>query len=128
MGLGWLPQSDVDAAHDPGPVGPSQSHCLDVMDKAGQATTDRLAQTTQLIVCDAFNFLVAALAGGGDVTPEAFRRGGAALGAGFPSAMTFQERYGPNRFDGAAAGRGLAFRADCNCFVYTQTSDRPFPA
>jgi hypothetical protein len=128
LGLGWLPQSDVDAAHDPGPVSPAQTHCLDVMDKAGQTTSDRLAQTTQLIVCDAFNFLVAALNGGGDVTPDAFRRGVALLGSGFPSAITFQERYGPNRYDGAAAGRGLAYQAACNCFVYSQKSDRPFPA
>jgi hypothetical protein len=127
LGLGWLPVSDVDAAHDPGPVSPAQTRCLDVMAKAGQASSDRLVQTTQLIVCDALNFIVAALTGGGDATPDAFRRGVAALGAGFPSAMTFQERYGANRYDGAAAGRDLAYRSDCNCFVYTGAADRPFP-
>jgi len=128
MGLGWLPVSDVDAAHDPGPVSPAQTHCLDVMRAAGQDSTDRLVQTTQLIVCDAFTFLAAALTNGGEPTPDAFRRGVAALSSGFPSSMTFQERYGPNRFDGAAAGRDLAFRSDCNCYVYADRVDRPFAA
>ena len=128
FGLGWLPVSDVDAAHDPGPVSPAQTHCLDVMNAAGQGSTDRLVQTTQLIICDAFNFIATALTGGGDVTPEAFRRGVAALGAGFPSSMTFQERYGPSRFDGASAGRDLAFRSDCSCFVYADKTDRAFAA
>jgi len=128
LGLGWLPVSDVDAARDPGPVSPSETHCLDVMKAGGQASTDRLVQTTQLIICDAFSFIATALTNGRDVTPEAFRRGVAALGSGFASAMTFQERYGPSRFDGASAGRDLAYVAACNCYAYPDRTDHPFPA
>ncbi len=52
LAVGWLPVSDVDAAHDPGPVSPNQTRCKQVMEGAGLDTSNRLTFTTQLIICD----------------------------------------------------------------------------
>jgi substrate-binding family protein len=128
LAVGWLPVSDVDAAHDPGPVSSNQTRCRKTLEAAGISTSDRLTFTTQLIVCDLFYFLEAALKRAGAATPAALQQGAAALGDTFPPAFTFVERYGPNRYDGAAAVRDVRFDEGCGCFVFFDRINRPLPA
>jgi len=128
LAVGWLPVSDVDAAHDPGDVGPNETRCRRVMTKAGQDTSNRLTFTTELIVCELFYFLASALNHAGTISASALQSGAAALGDRFPSAFTFIERYGPQRFDGAGAVRDVGFNSGCSCFVFLDRVNRALPS
>jgi ABC-type branched-subunit amino acid transport system substrate-binding protein len=126
LGIGWLPVSDTDASHDPGPVSPNQTRCKAAMERQGLSTADRLTFTTQLIVCELFLFFAAALEQAGAITPAALQEGAKALASRFPSAMTFAERFGPNRYDGADAVRDIAYDTACSCFKYLDRRDHRF--
>ncbi len=126
LGVGWLPVSDTDAAHDPGPVSPNQTRCKAAMEREGLSTADRLTFTTQLIVCELFLFLAASLEHAGTISPAALQDGAVALANRFPSAMTFLERFGPNRYDGADAVRDVGYDTACSCFRYLDQIDRRF--
>jgi ABC-type branched-subunit amino acid transport system substrate-binding protein len=125
LGIGWDPVTDVDAAHDPGPVSANQTLCLEIMKSAGQQASSRLAATVQLVNCDTFFLLADALRRAGSITPEALQRGVASL-TEFPSALTFVERYGADRYDGADAARDIAYDDQCSCFTYTSVANRLF--
>jgi hypothetical protein len=125
LGIGWDPITDMDAAHDPGPVSPNENLCLKIENDAGQGASGRLASTVQLINCDTQFLLVDALNKAGSISPAALQEGVAAL-TQFPSAITFVERYGAGRYDGAAAARDVAYIDGCSCFAYTKNVDRLF--
>jgi ABC-type branched-subunit amino acid transport system substrate-binding protein len=127
LGVGWFPASDVDASHSPGPVSANETRCRKVMADAGFATTDPLTLTVQLINCDLFLMLSDALNRAGTISATALQRGAAALGNGFPPVFTFVERYGPGRYDGAAAARDIAYDNGCNCFTFLDATNRAFP-
>jgi hypothetical protein len=126
LGVGWFPASDVDAAHDPGDVSPNETRCKKDMADAGQATTDRLTLTVQLINCDLFFMLAESLTRAREITPTALQQGATSLGASFLSAFTFAEQYGPGRYDGASAARDLGYDDGCACFRYHDAVNRPF--
>lgn len=126
LGVGWFPASDVDAAHDPGDVSPNETRCKKDMADAGQATTDRLTLTVQLINCDLFFMLADSLTRAGEISPTALQQGAASLGTSFLSAFTFAEHFGPGRYDGAAAARDLGYDDGCACFRYRDAVNRPF--
>jgi hypothetical protein len=98
------------------------------MKAAGLETSDRLTVTVQLIVCDLFLFLAAALDRAGVISPGALQEGAGGLGDSFASALTFVERYAPGRYDGADAVRDLAYDQRCSCFTYLDGANRPFRA
>jgi ABC-type branched-subunit amino acid transport system substrate-binding protein len=125
LGVGWDPVTDVDTAHDPGPVSANQTLCQNIMKNAGQQASSRLAATVQLVNCDTFFLLADALRRAGSITPEALQRGVASL-TEFPSALTFVERYGADRYDGADAARDIAYDDPCSCFTYTSVVNRLF--
>lgn len=126
LGIGWVPASDVDAGHDPGNLSPNQARCTRIMSSAGLAPSSRLALTVQLINCDLFFFLEAALQHAGALSAVALQEGAAALGNKLGSPYTFHEQYGPGRYDGANAARDIAWDSGCGCFAYASGIDRLF--
>lgn len=116
LGVGYMPLGDVLNAQDPGDVSSAQARCRAVAKKAGQDTSNRQAMAASVLGCDAFNFLVAAVKGGG-LSPAGMQRGTRAIGA-MPPAATFGISFDGGRPDGASAVRDLGYRGDCRCFAY----------
>jgi len=116
-GIGWQPTVDTDPQHDPGPT-PGRAACADIMHRAGQAFADRGVENAAYSFCESFFFLRAALAGTTSPTPAALQAGSDALGATFPSVLTFGERFGPGRLAPVSAVRQLRFDNGCACYQY----------
>jgi len=125
IGAGIQPGLDVDWAHDPGDPSPSRPGCLKTMQDAGEnPRLSRDAYAFMVWYCDGFQFLRAAIVGGGDVlSAQAFLRGAQGIRQMPPSA-TFVTSFLQRR-DGAAALRDVVFDADCQCPVYVG-KNRPF--
>lgn len=116
LGVGYTPTRDVWDARDPGDVSPAQARCREVMQQAGQDTSNRNAFQVMVGACDGFNFLAGAIESGG-LSPEGLQRGAQAMGSLSP-ASTFGIAFPGGRPDGAAVVRDLGFREDCGCFAY----------
>jgi hypothetical protein len=110
VGLGWLPASDVHFREVPHGVNPAEDLCNELTDRNGDEAKR---------YCDALFFLRDALAVAPSLSPEGLLSGAESLGDGFNSPWTFATRFGPGRYDGAAAVRPFAFVTDCACFRYT---------
>ena len=126
VGMGFLPENDVDAPQDPG-GNPTRDRCLAIFAKAGvDATKDRFREHSALGICGDLLFLKAAL----DRAPEVSTRGLQAavdgLGSAFASPLSFATRLGARRHDGAAAMRPFAYDSGCGCTRYTGPP-RPVP-
>lgn len=117
LGMGLIPTADVASAQDPGDVSGAQAACRKVLQGTGQDPANRGALGFALRTCDGFNFLATAVAKGG-LSPVGIQRGAQAMGS-MPPASTFGIALPNGRSDGASASRDLAYRNDCNCFVYT---------
>jgi hypothetical protein len=124
-GIGFLPSSDVDAAHDPGDLGPNETRCRDLMTRAGIDISTREAEAVAQVMCDSIWLFERVATLGGGFSTAAVRRGLDALGNAFESTLTFRTQFGMGRFDGAAAVRDIAFDTDCRCFVYQPGEPHP---
>ncbi|HVU61605.1 MAG TPA: ABC transporter substrate-binding protein [Mycobacteriales bacterium] len=118
LGVGWTPFEDVGAAQAPA-KSPAERKCLSIMAAARQTTTNRTTDAVMAVQCDQFFLLRDALAGGGPLTPTLLAQGIEALGSRFSSALSFGERFGPDRHAGVAAFRPLGYDGGCSCFRYT---------
>lgn len=115
LGVGWAPFEDgTSAFHNA-----AEAHCLTIMRNAGQQTTDRTTDAVMAAMCDQFSFLRAALDGVRVPSPTVVAQHLDSLGAGFHSAATYGESFGPNRHAGVSAFRPIAFETSCSCFEYT---------
>lgn len=121
--VGWAPANDVDSQHDPGDT-PGAKHCRKVMAAAGLSTASRSDLTTMYMVCDAAYALRAALTAGRVATVPGLRTGFEALGAGFPTALTFKAVLNASHHYGLDSVRDMAFDSACGCLKYTSRTDR----
>lgn len=123
VAAGWAPTLDVDSNHDPGPISDADKHCRKVMQDAGQDTSQHLAYSLMSTACDGFNFVATMVAAGG-LSPAGVRQA-AAQTQSLPSAHTFHISFPSDRVDGVSVMRDSSFRGDCNCFVYTSSTNHP---
>lgn len=117
MGVGWLPVSDVDASHDPGPVSGGETSCRKLMQAAGQSTSTASAEIVELAICDAVRLTADAINLSKNPTSGGLHAGLAALGAGFASALTWRNGLAPNRYDEPGAVREFAFNGSAYSYV-----------
>jgi hypothetical protein len=122
LGAGFLPHLDVPQANAPKDVDAAETRCRKIMEKGGQAASDRTTMYSMLTICEDFWLIENALKRGGALTTAAMRAGVESMTSPTPAGLSFAMRYGPGQHDGAHAVRGLAY-VD-GAFRYT-TGDRP---
>jgi hypothetical protein len=118
IGVGWSPLGDVDLAHNPGDVSPNQALCRKVMSAAGENMTNQLVVAISHRTCEGVLFLYAAASRIPTLSTASFIAGARGLGTAYRSVLTFGTRFGPQRYDGVAAIRPLAYQTSCSCFTY----------
>jgi hypothetical protein len=123
MGVGWLPVSDVDTGHDPGPVSPGETSCRQLMHDAGVDISNPGAAVVAFAVCDGVRLIAAGVARSGDPSSRGLHAGLAALAGSFASALTWRDGLSFDRYDEPAAVRDFAF----NGSAYAYTSRTLYP-
>lgn len=116
MGVGWMPSLDV--SDHPG-FSATAARCLAVLDKDGRDTSDVVARAMALWTCEAIMFFQAAMERAPEHTAAGYIAGLQAIGTDYVPADSFATTVGPNRYDGPAAVRNLAYDTECACFAYT---------
>lgn len=120
LGVGWDPTFDTDQAHDPGNVEPGRTWCDRVIANAGQAPgSNRSGQYMDYMVCDSFRVLAFGAQTSGGLTDSAISQGIEQLQSNFPTAATFQTRFGVNQLLGASRVRDLRYEGTCSCYIYS---------
>lgn len=125
LGIGWLPFYDVLPSERPS--NPTADACLARFEEQGEEPADENNAVVMLSVCEAIEFVKAAVeAGLPDITASSYGRGAETLGT-FPSHTSFENSLAPGRRDGASLYRLVAYDAACVCFHYTSDfiADRP---
>lgn len=121
MGVGWLPITDVDSAHNPGPVGPGEKRCRQIMSSAHQDITSAAPAVVAFALCDGVHMVVRGMSAAGGLSPQALRDGLTRVGATFQSALTW--RCGlSHRYDVPGAVRD--FRYDNGAYHYVSSHNR----
>jgi hypothetical protein len=123
MGVGWLPDSDVDSNHNPGPVSAGETSCRKLMTAAGQGTATASAEIVEFAICDAVRLIADAINVSKAATSSALHVGLSRLGAGFASALTWRNGLAANRYDVPGAVREFAF----NGSAYSYLSSKLYP-
>jgi hypothetical protein len=118
VGFGWSPPYDVDSAHDPGPVSPTETRCLTIMKNAGEDVNGGTVRAFVTWTCDAFWFIQKTVAVSGEISAAGVAKG-ARLMRGYESPVTWRTDLSTGRFDGANAYRDLGYDTGCSCFRYT---------
>jgi hypothetical protein len=123
MGVGFMPDLDVDEHNDPRTLPPAQASCLALMAKHGVSypPEKRFARAYEKLFCDAFTLLAAATVRGGGLGPDQVRLGVAAAGASLRSSFTFASILGNGVYAEPGAVLDLAWGAACGCFRYSGT-------
>lgn len=109
LGIGWLPVSDVDAAHNPGPVGPGETACRKVMKDAGVNISSAGAALIAMEFCDGTRLFVDGIVAGGGPGSRAIHAGVARAGPTFRSALVWRSGLSSSRFDLPGMARDLGF-------------------
>jgi hypothetical protein len=117
MGVGWLPITDVDPAHDPGPVSSGETSCRTLMHTAGQESSSASAEIVEFAICDAVRMTAAAINDSKDPGSRGLHAGLAQLGNRFASALTWRNGLAASRYDVPAAVRDFAFNG--SAYAYT---------
>ena len=121
MGVGWLPATDVDSAHNPGPVGPGEKRCRQIMRNAHQDISAAAPAVVAFALCDGVHMVVQGIAASGNPSAEGLRDGLSRIGATFQSALTW--RCGlSRRYDVPGAVRD--FRYDNGAYHYVSQQTR----
>jgi hypothetical protein len=122
MGPGWAPLGDVAPSENPYPPTAYERRCYDLMEKAGQKTSDVLARAIQVTACATNWFFQEGL----DRARPNLTLGGLAKavekGEEFYAMrdQVMPYRFGPDRVkNGVASFRPLIFDVGCECFKYT---------
>jgi ABC-type branched-subunit amino acid transport system substrate-binding protein len=118
VGVGWQPTSDVDPAHNPGPVSSAETLCRKIMRDAGQGNVGPTTVLYQMQTCDHIFFLQEALRGQGPIDPAHLSAGTARLGDAYLSPVTFRSHFVSGRHDGVSAYRISRYGGSCSCFQY----------
>lgn len=126
VGVGWTPSLDVNDANDPGPTGPAETECLDVLAKGGQTYKGkRLAEAVGLAFCDGLRLVVTGSTTGGGLSGEQIFRGILTTGNRFQTGLSFANGIRPDRLSIPGAVRQLTYVADCRCFRYASGQTIP---
>ena len=123
MGVGWLPTTDVDAAHNPGPVSSGQTSCRKLMHDAGQDSSNASAEIVEYAICDAVRMTAAGLDLSKNPSSAGLHAGLARLGTSFASALTWRNGLSGNRYDVPDAVRDFAFNG--SAYAYTGKASYP---
>lgn len=122
MGAGTAPAIEVPAPAD---TTSSATLCKQIMRKAGLDFSNAYTLAVMLSECDSVFLLVAAVNGGGELSPEGFRRGLEALGDSFLPTLTYRSRFSATKHDGAGAIRDYVYDDPCGCFRFPDSSLYP---
>jgi hypothetical protein len=122
MGVGWLPITDVDAAHTPGSVGPGEKRCRQIMHDAGQDISSAAPAVVAFSLCDGVHMVVQGIAAAGTPSAQGLRAGLSQIGATFHSALTWQSGLS-RRYDLPGAVRD--FRYDNGAYHFLSAQNRP---
>lgn len=121
MGVGWLPVSDVDSAHNPGPVGPGETACRKIMQDHGVDITSAGAATVAFAECDGIHLMLRAVIAQRDASSAGVRAGVGRIGPTFSSALIRQSGLSTSRAVMPGAVRDFAY--DGSAYRYTSTTD-----
>lgn len=124
LGIGWAPAYDVSDANDPGPTGPGERTCLQLMAKAGQTFAGkRTAKLFALAACDSILLAVQGAQTSHAFDAAAIYRGALQISPTFSSAVSFgNSALTPTHLFVPSSARDLAWFPDCECFKYTSTT------
>ena len=117
MGVGWLPVSDVDAGHNPGPVSAGETSCRKLMHAAGQGSTSASAVIVEFAICDAVRLTAGAINLSKNPTSSGLYQGISQLGTTFTSALTWRNGLAADRYDVPGAVREFAFNGNAYAYV-----------
>lgn len=125
--LGWHPYSDVNAAHDPGPVSNRARTCVKIFTSGGISLSNRQSANLAMGVCDTMFLLQDALRNAQDYGRSGLRTAVESLGR-FESANTFIGEFTPTQLhDGARGFRTAKYDTACSCFQYYGPVQRVSP-
>jgi ABC-type branched-subunit amino acid transport system substrate-binding protein len=110
VGIGWMNGSDIHWTEVPKGINANEDTCWRLTKRNGDEAKR---------YCDGLFFLRDALARAPEVSPGGLLAGVEALGTSYSSPWAGPTRFGPGRYDGAAAVRPLRFMDECGCFRYT---------
>jgi len=117
MGVGWLPVTDVDAGHNPGPVSGGETSCRKLMHNAGQDSSSASAEIVEFAICDAVRLTASAVNLSKNPTSSGLHAGLAQLGSGFASALTWRNGLAADRYDVPGTVREFAFSGNAYAYV-----------
>lgn len=123
LGVGWLPISDVDASHNPGPVGPGEISCRATMHRHAVDITAAGAATVAFAECDGVQLLAAAAGRIGGLGSQQLRAGMSEIGPRFSSALVWRSALSSSRMDLPGAVRDIGF--DGSAFHYLSNRNQP---
>ena len=123
MGVGWLPVSDVDSGHSPGPTSSGETSCRALMHGAGQDTSTASVAIVAFAICDAVRLTSAAVNGSNDPSSAGLRAGLDGLGGAFASALTWRAGLAGGRYSLPGAVRD--FRYDGSAYTYVSKTQYP---
>jgi hypothetical protein len=120
LGLGWMPNVDVDASHEPADaLIPGRSTCNAVMQKRGPRypPNKRFAILYFYVYCDMFRILAKAATDGG-LGPEQLRAAVTRASSVHPAA-TFRNGLSPQQAAVPAGAVDIRWDPRCGCFAYS---------
>lgn len=117
MGAGWLPVTDVDAAHNPGAVGPGEASCRRVMHGAGEDISAPGAAIVALAICDGVRLIAGSVNMSGDPSSGGLNAGLAELSGSFESALTWRAGLSASRYDLPGVVRDFMYKN--GAYAYT---------
>jgi len=120
MGVGWLPVSDFDAGHSPGPVSSGETSCRRLMTAAGQGSSTASAEIVEFAICDAVRLTADAVNFSKNPSSGGLHAGLAHLGSAFASALTWRIGLAADRYDAPGAVREFAFNGSAYAYVSPQ--------
>ena len=117
MGVGWLPATDVDAGHNPGPVSRGETSCRQVMHHASVDISSAGAAVVALAVCDGVRLIAASVDASKDPGSAGLHAGLLAVSAGFASALTWRAGLTASRYGLPGAVRDFVFKNGAYAYV-----------
>ena len=123
IGVGWSPSLDTNESNDPGPTGPAEAECLDILAKGGnEYGGKRFAEAVGFAFCDGLRLIADGANAGGGLDGPSIAAGIQRVAASFGTAFSFANGLGPDRFFLPGGVRRLAFDDECRCFRYAGTT------
>jgi len=123
MGVGWLPTTDVDAGHSPGPVSSAETSCRTIMRDASQDVSAATAAIVAFALCDGIHLIADAIAATHDPSTAGLHQGISQLGTRFPSALTWTSGLANARY--ALPGTVREFTYTGSAYAYLSKTDYP---